>query len=73
MTASEMARELGISEAYLHNHWRRIVDNRAKIGIEVYKRGRGKNATYGIMDYDDYDVRWTAREEYKDANYNEKE
>lgn len=63
MTGEELANELKIKESYLKTHWNKIVNNRAKIGIVLVKKGRGAETNYGIKNYDDIFIRWETKKD----------
>jgi hypothetical protein len=58
MTSFELANVLQIKETYLRSHWQDIVKSNARAGIELYKRGRGATAAYGIKAWGMTEVCW---------------
>ena len=58
MTSAELANVLGIKETYLKSHWQDIIKSNAKAGIELYKKGRGAAADYGIRGWGMTAVCW---------------
>ena len=58
MTSFELANILQIKETYLRSHWQDIVKSNAKAGVELYKRGRGQYAEYGIKAWGMTEVCW---------------
>lgn len=58
MTLSELAAELELKETYLRSHWALIVKRYDGYGIRLEKRGRGKTADFGIVEWDKNEVRW---------------
>ena len=58
MTSFELANILQIKESYLRSHWQDIVKSNARAGIELYKRGRGVTAAYGIKAWGMTEVCW---------------
>lgn len=61
MTIQELANELELKDTYLKSHWALIVKRYEGYGIVLAKRGRGKTADYGIKNYEDKEIRWTAK------------
>ena len=62
MTSIELASILGIKETYLKSHWQDIVKSNARAGIELYKKGRGAAAEYGIKGWGMKEVCWNYEE-----------
>ena len=62
MTSAELAEYLGIKETYLKSHWQEIIKSNAKAGIELYKRGRGAAAQFGVKGWGMKEVCWDAEE-----------
>lgn len=62
MTSQELANVLGIKETYLKSHWQDIIKSNAKAGIELYKKGRGAAADYGIRGWGMESVCWKYEE-----------
>ena len=62
MTIQELANELSLKDTYLKSHWALIMKRYEGYGIILAKRGRGRTADYGIKNYGDDDIRWTAKE-----------
>ena len=58
MSSQELADYLQIKESYLRSHWRDIVKSNAKVGVELYKRGRGPHAEYGVKGWGMEEVCW---------------
>jgi hypothetical protein len=58
MSSQELADYLQIKESYLRSHWRDIVKSNAKVGVELYKRGRGPQAEYGVKGWGIEEVCW---------------
>lgn len=58
MTSIELANVLHIKESYLRSHWQDIIKSNARAGVELYKRGRGANAEYGIKGWDMKEICW---------------
>lgn len=58
MSSQELADYLGIKESYLRSHWRDIVKSNARMGVELYKRGRGADAEYGVKGWGMREVCW---------------
>ena len=58
MSSQELADVLQIRESYLRSHWQDIVKSNARAGIELYKRGRGPYAEYGIKGWGMKEVCW---------------
>ena len=58
MSSQELADYLQIKESYLRSHWRDIVKSNAKVGVELYKRGRGQQAEYGVKGWGMEEVCW---------------
>ena len=58
MTSCELASYLGIKETYLRSHWQDIVKSNARAGVELYRRGRGASADFGIKGWGMQDVCW---------------
>ena len=58
MKISELAAELGLSENYLRNQWALLVKRYESYGIELRKRGRGKTADFGVIEWNKDEVRW---------------
>lgn len=61
MQLVELANELELKESYLKSHWALIVKRYEGYGIILAKRGRGKTADYGIKNFGDNEIRWTAK------------
>ena len=59
MTRQELANELKLKDSYVGNHWTRIKASHEKMGIHLYKRGRGEKAEHGIRYFDEEKVRWS--------------
>ena len=53
LTREELSAELGISENRILRHWREVRNSYERIGIKWIKRGKGKNAEYGILKKDE--------------------
>lgn len=62
MTSHEIASVLQIKETYLRSHWQDIIKSNAKAGIELYKKGRGQSAEYGIKAWGMKEVCWDYEE-----------
>ena len=62
MTSQELANVLGIKETYLRSHWQDIIKSNAKAGIQLYKKGRGAVADYGIKGWDMRETCWNYEE-----------
>ena len=62
MTSVELASILGIKETYLKSHWQDIIKSNARAGIELYKKGRGASADYGIRGWGMKEVCWNYEE-----------
>jgi hypothetical protein len=62
LTSGELANYLGIKETYLRSHWQEIIKSNARAGVELYKRGRGATAAYGIKGWGMTEVCWDYEE-----------
>lgn len=62
MSSQELANYLDIKETYLRSHWQDIVKSNARAGVELYRRGRGASADFGIKGWGMQDVCWNAEE-----------
>lgn len=62
MTSVELANVLGIKETYLRSHWQDIIKSNARAGIQLYKKGRGAAADYGIKGWDMKETCWNYEE-----------
>ena len=58
MTLSELAAELELKETYLKSHWALVVRRYESYGLTLAKRGRGRTADFGVVDYGSNEVRW---------------
>ena len=58
MTLSELAAELELKESYLKSHWAIICKRYEGYGLILKKRGRGRTADFGVVDYGSNEVRW---------------
>lgn len=59
MNTVEMADMLGIKPSYLKSHWNKIKADRATMGLEMMKLGRGDSARYGIRLPGEKEWRWS--------------
>lgn len=58
MTSAQLAQVLEVKETYLLSHYRKIKESKEKIGIHLYKRGRGKTADFGYQDWKTDTICW---------------
>lgn len=58
MKLSELAAELELKESYLKSHWALICKRYERYGLTLMKRGRGRTADFGVVDYGSNEVRW---------------
>ena len=58
MKLSELAAELGLKESYLKSHWALVCKRYEGYGIKLIKRGRGRVADFGIIEWNSNEIRW---------------
>lgn len=58
MLLSELAAELGLKESYLKSHWALVCKRYEGYGLTLVKRGRGRTADFGIVEWNKDEVRW---------------
>ena len=58
MLLSELAAELDLKESYLKSHWALVCKRYEGYGLTLVKRGRGRTADFGIVEWNKDEVRW---------------